>query len=157
LWLDFPSRGGTSPDLPVQLEPNGVEYFRVHSSQVRAIPDERQLNWVAASGVTGLRGLSLVLAKGEEAPRKYTVRLHFAEVGRGKTTAPPRVFDVLLQGKKVLDKLDVAAEAGMDTALTKTFEGVEVTNELRVSLVPAGDDPAVGPILCGVEVSAEGW
>ena len=58
----------------------------------------------------------------------YTVVLHFAETfapGTGR-----RVFDVSVQGKLVLDNLDIYKEVGMDTALTKTIPDVKVVNGL---------------------------
>ena len=54
--------------------------------------------------------------------------LHFAETfapGTGR-----RVFDVSVQGKLVLDNLDIYKEVGMDTALTKTIPDVKVVNGL---------------------------
>ncbi len=59
----------------------------------------------------------------------YTVKLHFAEiyfgVPGGLPSANPvgsRVFDVYVDGDHFLNNLDVAAEAGVATALVKTFE-----------------------------------
>jgi len=49
LWLDAPSVGGPSPNVPVEIEPEAAEYFRRHSSRVQG----DGLKWVAASGVIG--------------------------------------------------------------------------------------------------------
>ena len=57
----------------------------------------------------------------------YDVTLHFAETFQ--TAEGDRVFDVSIQGEKVLKNFDIYAEVGHDTALTKTFENVEVTDE----------------------------
>jgi len=56
----------------------------------------------------------------------YTVRLqfcepHYAEAGK-------RVFGVTLQGKKVIDKLDVFATVGKNRALDYTFADTRVSN-----------------------------
>ena len=56
----------------------------------------------------------------------YTVRLqfcepHYAEAGK-------RVFGVTVQGKKVIDKLDIFATVGRNRALDYSFPGVEVSN-----------------------------
>lgn len=57
---------------------------------------------------------------------RYTVRLqfcepHYNEVGK-------RVFGVTLQGKKVIDSLDVFATVGQNRAIDYTFEAVEVSD-----------------------------
>jgi outer membrane protein assembly factor BamB len=156
LWLDYPSRGGPSPDIPVRLEANPAEYFRFHSSRVRADADGGELSWVAASGLRGLREVTLTLARDQARPRNYTVRLHFAEVDR---VAPGRrVFDVSLQDHRVLEAFDVVKLAGgRNRALVKEFTGVEVTDKLKVSLAPGSDEPSLPPLLCGIELVAEGW
>ncbi|MCL5280198.1 MAG: malectin, partial [Planctomycetes bacterium] len=56
----------------------------------------------------------------------YTVRLqfcepHYAEAGK-------RVFGVMLQGRKAIDKLDIFATVGKNRALDYCFPGVEVSN-----------------------------
>jgi hypothetical protein len=56
----------------------------------------------------------------------YTVRLQFCEPHYGE--AGKRVFGVTLQGKKVIDKLDIFATVGKNRALDYTFRGVEVSN-----------------------------
>ncbi|MEK7996051.1 MAG: PQQ-binding-like beta-propeller repeat protein, partial [Planctomycetota bacterium] len=50
LWLEFPSVGGPSPDVPVRAEYQDPKWFRHHSSAVQG-----PYNWITASGVTGLR------------------------------------------------------------------------------------------------------
>ena len=54
----------------------------------------------------------------------YTVKLHFAEVywgAIGTGGAGRRIFDVLLQGERVLDDYDIIAEVGTLTAVVKTY------------------------------------
>jgi len=155
LWLDYPSRGGPSPDIPVRLEPTSADYFRYHSSRVRADADRGELNWVAASGVRGVRAVTLTLAKNPAPPRKYTVRLHFAEVD--DLQPGRRVFNVSLQGRLVLEGLDVVKLAGgPDRALVEEFTGVEVSDKLKVSFAPC-EKESLPPVLCGIELAAEGW
>ena len=117
--------------------------------------DDGALDWVAASGVKNFRSATLTLAKKADAPRKYTVRLHFAEVedlGPGK-----RVFDIFLQDKKVLAGFDIVKQAGqVNRAVVREFKGVEVVDQLKVSLMPAAGASAK-PVLCGIEAVAEGW
>jgi Malectin domain len=87
--------------------------------------------------------------------RTYTVRLYFLEPDAVK--AGERVFDVALNGRVALHQLDIVQEAGgpMRTLL-KEFKTIRVKNELYIALTPTGEGK-LGPILCGVEVIAEGW
>jgi len=56
----------------------------------------------------------------------YSVTLQFVE---GEIDRPRgRVFDVLIQGRKVLENLDIFALAGMFKALDFTFENIEVAD-----------------------------
>lgn len=156
LWMDYPSQGGPSPDLPVEMEIESAEYFRHHSSLLRASSGGQGLPWVAASGLKGAGRLTVTLTKKDSPPpRKYTVRLHFAETERAEPGR--RVFRVALQEKPVLAKLDVAAEAGPMAALVKEFTGVEVADKLEIALVPLPAAELAPPILCGLEIVAEGW
>jgi outer membrane protein assembly factor BamB len=154
LWLDYPSQGGPSPDIPVQVEPAEAQYFRHHSALLRVVPGSGGLSWVGASGVRNVRRVTLTLAREDLAtPRRYTVRLHFAEMddaGPGE-----RVFSVRLQERLVAPAVDIAREAGPRTALVKEFCGVAVTDNLRVALEP-GAGSRRGPLLCGIEVVLEG-
>lgn len=56
----------------------------------------------------------------------YAVRLQFCEAHYGEVGK--RVFGVTVQGRKVIDKLDVFAAVGKNRALDYTFPGVEVAN-----------------------------
>jgi Malectin domain/Glycosyl hydrolase family 67 N-terminus len=58
----------------------------------------------------------------------YTVTLKFCEPHY--EAAGKRVFDVSLQGRKVIENLDIFAEVGKDRALDYTFEGISVKNGL---------------------------
>ncbi len=156
LWLDFPSQGGPSPDVPVELTPSEGRYFRYHSSHVQADPHSQELGWVAASGAEGIAALTLTVAQVDITPRKYTVRLHFAEVGHKEPGH--RVFDVALQGRKRLDRFDVVQRAGgANRAVVKEFRDVEIADRLTVSFSPSAGSPATLPVLCGIELVAEGW
>ncbi|MBM3878828.1 MAG: hypothetical protein FJ387_03785 [Verrucomicrobia bacterium] len=53
LWLDFPSVGGSSPSVPIELAGSGTNFFRRHASQVSGAG----LPWVAASGLRNLRSV----------------------------------------------------------------------------------------------------
>lgn len=152
LWLEHPASGAPGPDVPVRVEPRRVQWFRKHSSRI--VSGSRP--WVAASGAKGIERLEVVLARRQQEPRKYTVRLHFAEPDA--VQVGDRVFDVSLQGQRVLAGFDVMKEAGgQDRGIVKEFRGVTVKDLLTVELAPAESAPVRAPVLCGVEVVADGW
>jgi hypothetical protein len=200
LWLEFPSIGGPSPDIPVRAKyesrpsktgrDEDPRWFRHHNSRVKG-----KHNWITASGVIGLREVSIrmFLQPGRSAskvdafdkhidriptwqeeqikgvfeqPRPYTVRLYFAETeeyGIGR-----RLFNVSLQDRQVLEAFDIVKEAGrINRPVVKEFKGINVKDDLKVTLTPitAGQAPATAsafaetssPLLCGIEIIAEGW
>ena len=178
LWLEFPSVGGPSPDIPVRARYENPKWFRHHSSRV-----EGENNWIAASGVTGLREVNVRMfiqpgknpssvdafdkhiekiptwseeqIKGAfERPRPYTVRLYFAETEEYEVGE--RLFNVSIQGRQVLETFDIVKEAGgINRPVVKEFKGINVKDDLRITLTPAAGQAA--PLLCGIEIIAEGW
>ena len=155
LWLEWPASNSPSPEVPVEVQPEGAETFRHHSGRIRVAQGKPGMPWVAASGIRGVRRVTVTLARQSDAtPRAYTVRLHFAEVdGAGPGE---RVFDVRVHGKVVLAELDIVKEAGPMTAVVKEIRGVQVGDKLTVEFVPTGTDANAGPLLGGIEVVAEG-
>jgi outer membrane protein assembly factor BamB len=146
LWLEYPYEGGPSPQVEIATEPEEPHFFRRHTTSVTG-----ELPWIGASGAEGLSRLTVRLTGEGDAPRPYTVTLHFMEPGG---LAPgERVFDVTLQDVPVLRGFDIAREAGgTDRAVSRTFEGVVVGEELSIGLVAGpGSHP---PVLCGVEAIA---
>ena len=151
LWLEFPLDGGPSPDIPIQIEPDNVQWLRHHSARLRG----EGLKWVAASGVTGVRSIRIALAEKGAPRRSYTVRLHFAECDP-KVKPGDRVFDVTLQGRPALQGLDLLQEAGAPLRpLLKEFKDVRVRDDIEIGFAPA--EETMAPLICGVEVLADGW
>jgi len=60
LWLDFPSVGGQSPDVPVEVffQDEGAGFVRCHTSQI----EKANLDWVAASGMKGPAEMEIKLS-----------------------------------------------------------------------------------------------
>jgi hypothetical protein len=61
LWLEYPSVGGPSPDLPIQVETDQPKLFRHHASRVEN-GNTRNLDapsWVGASGLEGIKTLTI--------------------------------------------------------------------------------------------------
>src|SRR5690606_31129847 len=65
LWLDYPSVGGASPTVEIQIKPQEPQWFRRHSSQI----DGEGLAWVAASGAKGLNSIKIQLAPSDKQAR----------------------------------------------------------------------------------------
>lgn len=103
LWLEYPSVGGSSPDVPVTMAPEARRWFHHHSSRI----ESDGLRWVAASGFEGAASIAITLDANPAEQRLYTVRLHFAE--QEETASGLRVFDVSVQGVKRLSNLDIVA------------------------------------------------
>jgi outer membrane protein assembly factor BamB len=152
LWVEYPPVGGPTERPAVSVSPNDVEWFRRHSSEVRGDGPA----WAAASGAKGLRSLTVTLSREPGPARLYTVRLVFLEPDDLKEGR--RVFDVALQGVAVLKEFDVTREAGgQNYMIVREFKGIRAGRDLTVTLTPAGPDTTSAPLLCGVEVEAEGW
>ncbi|MCE5252136.1 PQQ-binding-like beta-propeller repeat protein, partial [bacterium] len=152
LWLDYPSVGGPSPDIAVTTEPEKPERFTNHSSFV----ESGAAPWVCASGVKGIRRLAVTLAKNSPGERAYTVRLYFAEPDMVKPGG--RVFDVTIQGNRVLGGFDPAGEGGGSRkTVVREFKNIRVGRELVVTFDPADRAGKAEPIINGIEIVAEGW
>nr|NIP28721.1 hypothetical protein [Phycisphaerae bacterium]NIP56261.1 hypothetical protein [Phycisphaerae bacterium]NIS53447.1 hypothetical protein [Phycisphaerae bacterium]NIU10917.1 hypothetical protein [Phycisphaerae bacterium]NIU60163.1 hypothetical protein [Phycisphaerae bacterium] len=113
------------------------------------------LKWVEASGAKGITSVSVKMVSGSGRTKKgkpYTVRLHFIEPDNIEPGR--RIFDVALQGKTVLEDLDIIKETrSPDVGLMKEFKQVNISNTLTVSLKAAADD--FETIICGIEIVAE--
>jgi outer membrane protein assembly factor BamB len=151
LWLEWPSRGSPSPDLPVAVEPADAVPYRQHSTLVRSATADG-LAWVAASGLRGARRISITLSRDPVPERPYTVVLHFAEP---EALAPgQRVFDVRVQGRPVLTGLDLAGVHGSMKAVAYRCATIPLVDRLQVDLEPR---TALPPVISGIEILAEGW
>lgn len=143
LWVDYPSEGGSSPDVKVKIEGDQRRRYRMHSRQVSG----DGLTWVGASGVEGLRSLNIRIPRKEDDVSKvtYRVRLYFVEPDDVK--AGERVFDVSLNGQKVVEGLDVAQLAGGPRRLlVKEFETTAGASLIRVDLKSITGKPILGGV-----------
>ncbi len=153
LWLDLPSVGGPSPDLPVEMLPDKVDLFRQHSGLISETAAGGGPTWVAASGVVGLRQVKIPLSRTGGPPRRYTVRLHFCEMQNRQPGERPMRVAVQDEQKSVV--IDVAGEAGQKTPLVREFRGVEIADLLTVSLTPMREGPEAETSLSGIEIVQE--
>ena len=137
-----------------EIEYNEPGYYCRHSSVVRG---NGKLNWVAASGCRSIRRLTIDPRRSE--PSKFTVRLHFCDPDNDQIGK--RMFDVTLQGNKVLESFDpVAAGGGILRPVVKEFHGVQLDGGKPliaefVSRSTLPPDPTTTPLLCGIELILE--
>jgi hypothetical protein len=90
-----------------------------------------------------------------EQSRPYTVRLFFAETEEYEIGK--RLFNVSLQNRQVLEAFDIIKQAGrINRPVVKEFNRINVKDDLRITLTPAAESQAA-PLLCGIEIIAEGW
>ena len=141
LWLDYPSVGGASPDLAITTTPANIDYFRHHSAWFEGAT----LPWVTASGAFDLGRVTIPTNQTEES--QYRVRLFFVEPE--DPTVGRRVFNVILQGQKVLANFDITREERVrGMGVVREFPAVNATDEITLEL-----KPVVGrPLICGIEI-----
>ena len=150
LWLDYPSIGGTSPDIPITLNAENPDYIRLHSLSLKS----GDMNWVAASGISAAMKMDITLSEKRMENVYYTIRLHFAELESKKVGE--RVFNVILQDQKVLYDFDITKEAGgPGTSIIKEFQHIKVQDLLSIQCIPFNLSSGSLPVLCGVEIEME--
>ena len=114
--------------------------------------------WLFSSGCTGLLRCELPLIDDllGETPGRYTLRLGFAAPNGDRPGQ--RVFDVKVQGKIVVEGLDIVKEAGApNKAVVKQVAGITVKNVLVLELVPRKGGPAKAeaPVINFIEAVRE--
>lgn len=142
LFLEYPLVGGKSAEMKVEVKGEDVRYARVHASMV--VGSVGAPEWLGASMVEGATKIVVETGRAGQA----TVRLYFSDLDdRGGEGL--RIFDVKLQGKVVLEGVDVVKEAGINAVMVKEFPiELEDDGKLVIEL-----DAAKGlPVLAGVEL-----
>ena len=61
LWLEYPSVGGPSPDIPIHVQAARPKLFRHHVSRVENGEHQNRgtLSWVGASGIEGVESITI--------------------------------------------------------------------------------------------------
>ena len=156
LWLDYPSVGGPSPEMPVKVAGEKLNWFYHHSSTIKS----GGLRWVAASGVVGVESVTIGPSEIVPQAEAYTVRLYFAEPAN--LQPGQRVFDVGLQGKRVLEDFDIVkAAGGSRRAIVREFNAVKADGRLTLTFTPKAGLSRRGraktgePLICGIEIIRE--
>lgn len=77
----------------------------------------------------------------------YRVNLHFSESYDPASVIGARIFSVAIEGEKVLDHIDLFAEAGHDTALIKSFDTIVTDGNLTIDFQHEEiEDPKINAI-----------
>ncbi|KAJ7981865.1 putative Kinase [Quillaja saponaria] len=97
----------------------------------------------------------------------YTVNLHFAEImftdDKTYNSLGRRIFDIYIQGKRVLEDFNIAYEAGgVGKAVTKRFTAVVTSNTLEIRFHWAGKGTTgipvrgvYGPLISAISVDSD--
>jgi hypothetical protein len=147
LWLEFPNTGAASPDIPVKIDT--IDYYLIRKDPVSIHSENTP--WISASAIGGIRSLEITLSKDNIVPdATYKVKLYFSELQNFKSGE--RVFDVAIQGRKVLENFDIVKEAGgKDTEVIKTFTGITAGSTLKIEMRPQKGNT----FLSGIELIQE--
>jgi len=142
LWLDYPSRGGPSPELKIEVEPSSAEFYYHHSLWIES---GSAWPWVAASGVEGVSAITIRNLRSTT----YTVRLYFAEPDHDDPGG--RRFDIVMNSRTVAENFDIAkAAGGRMRSVALQFENIEIDGSLKIEL----EQQQGKTILSGVEIVA---
>ncbi|MDQ3621048.1 MAG: PQQ-binding-like beta-propeller repeat protein [Verrucomicrobiota bacterium] len=164
-------RAGYNFGAPGDRQAEGALWRRVDSRSLLGLSIEprqevrwltghtaRTGSWIASSAIVGAQSIRIPLritaggkgVKEDREKRRYTVRLHFAELEEKR--AGERVFDVSLEGQPVLAQFDIAQVAGgVNRPVTREFRNVTVAGELNLELVPRHGES----LLAGIELVVE--
>ena len=139
LWLDYPSVGGPSPNVNIEITP-GTQYRYQHSMWMDS---PGAFPWIHASMAEQLERCVIRGLK----PGKYVVRLYFAEPEFAE--AKQRLQDIKLQGEIVADEFNIMETAGgVMRGTVREFKNIKVTNELLLEL----SSPQGRTIISGIEL-----
>jgi hypothetical protein len=145
LWLAC--AGKLDGPVRVRVEGDTVRPFRWHPSRVSGAGPP----WVAASGLDGVRKITVDLCPGDAPPARYQVRLLFSEPQA--LAAGERVFDIAVQGMTVARGLDVVAQTGdVRRAVQCQFDAIRVQGRLEIVFVPQTQARLRSAAVCGLEI-----
>lgn len=158
VWLAYPRPNPyktTSLDLALDFQPEFLTNggFHTQSSQDTEIAGTDS-PWLYSSNSRGIKKLTIPLRGKEDSPAEYQLRLHFADLNEAAKEGE-RVFDVMIQGKVVIENLDILTETKESlAALVREVDGIQVDQALVVELVPKGESatPDQMPLLSAIEV-----
>ena len=138
---------------------NDPTYVAQHDAFIKQISAPREISPIELAEKTSSTDKQITKDKLIEQlikERPYTVRLYFSEPDDVKPGR--RIFDVALQGKKVLDNFDIVKEAGgQNCPVVKEFKGVLVKEDLTVAFASSSNIEGNAPVISGIKAVAEEW
>ena len=143
LWFAYPRPTGKDRrylDTQLPITVDGVTRSFRYNSDSHPI-DNTESPWLMTSGVEGPVKVSVQLP--DTGPRSYDVQMSFAET---EDVSPGnRVFDIVVEGKKMVSGFDIArASGGKNCATTLQFMGVAARGGMSIELVPvSGKRPRI--------------
>ena len=149
LWVEYPELVGPAPDIPVTVETAGESsLFRHHASWIRN-PEEKH-SWVASYGISGIKRISMELVPPETGQNHdYDVTIYFTEPE--EIDPGTRVFDIVVQGEKVLGNFDIVKQAGGSRRVHRVdVKRVPVVDHLDISFV--WNDSSLPAVVSGLEI-----
>ena len=146
LWLEYPKVYAAGPEIQVKTDPAEPEWFRNHATWIEN--SNEKYDWVASYGARGLNSVSVELVPdGTNVEKYYNLTLYFTEPDN--YIAGGRIFDVYVQGEKVIENLDISKEAGGPARiLRKEIKGVKVDRELLIEF--SGSEHEA--VISGIEI-----
>ena len=134
LWLSYPRRAAyqkTSLDIALDLKPVFSTGGKFNSVREMASTGKIANPWLYSSWAEGIQQLQLPLLGTGDAPASYNVKLHFAK--SSQDSSDPIVFDVLMQGKVVMEAVTIQAATANELAVViKEVPVVLVTDNLVI-------------------------
>lgn len=147
LWLDYPSRGGPSPEVSVKIFPENPTWFYQHSARIRG----PHSGFITGSGAVGLERVRILMGDNNNPEDLYTVRLFFSEQKR--IVKGNRTQAISIQNKPILKNFDILKDAGRSgVGIVKEFKDIKINKgELLITLTSLQGKT----LLCGIEVIAQ--
>lgn len=154
IWFGYPRPDmttGVKFDLKEEIL-EGMGYYSYDSKGVNI--EGTDYPWLFTNGCVGLSKCEIPLIDnffGEE-PGIFTIHLGFA------APSTRRMFDIKIQGRIVMENMDVLKEAGgVNKAVIKEFQGIDVEDILTIELVSEINNPEVSqaPVINFIEVIRE--
>jgi outer membrane protein assembly factor BamB len=132
LWIDFPNVGGADAGIGIKIDT--LDFYKIRKEPVSVISEATP--WISASAVGGIRSLEITLSMEEvQSESFYRVVLYFSELEDKKPGE--RIFNVSIQGNKVLENFDIVKEAGKtNTEVVRSVPGIRVGKTLRIDMTP---------------------
>ncbi len=151
LWVDFPSVGGKSPDLPIQFDPAKTRAVRRHALTLQPNGYE----WVAASGLAGPLKLKITLVRRTLEQRLVHGKAALCRDWKTRSRASGSSMSGCRTARSC-SGFDIAqAAGGVDKPVVKTFAKIPVKDALTVECLPVSPEAGAPPLLCGIEVILE--